>query len=84
MKARACAWAGYSPAPGARAVWARGQVSAVQCPKSVITAESLGFLEEFRLWKEAGGGFVQSMNAKSADAILLLEREWQKEGERGE
>lgn len=65
-------------------MWARGQVICTQCPKSLISAESLSFLEQFRIWKAGGGESLLSLDAKSADAVLVLEQEWQKESERGE
>ena len=56
-------------------VWARGGVSTTQCPKSLISAESLVFLEEFNIWRRFGCGDAQWMNARVADAIALLEDE---------
>ena len=56
----------------------------MQCPKSVITSESLYFLEVFRYWKEAGGGGLFEMEAKAAEAILILEKAWQLERENAE
>lgn len=53
-----------------------------RCPKSVITAESLQFLEVYRMWKQMGGGCVMSLEARTADAIELLEQEWGAEKER--
>jgi hypothetical protein len=50
----------------------------------LITAESLSYLEVFLSWKAAGGGSVLLMDAKSADAILALEEEWQRENKDGE
>jgi hypothetical protein len=44
----------------------------------------LSFLEQFHIWKATGKGDLLSMEAKSADAILVLEQEWQKESEHGE
>lgn len=67
-----------------RPVWARSQIICTQCPKSLISADSLSFLEQFHTWKAAGRGSLLSVEAKSADAILTLEHEWQKENERGE
>ena len=63
-------------------VWARGGVSTTQCPKSLISAESLVFLEEFNIWKRFGCGDAQRMNARVADAIALLEDELKREVER--
>ena len=55
-----------------------------QCPKSLITAQSLSLVEQFRIWKEFGGGTPWSLEAKTAEAILVLERALKKEIENGE
>jgi hypothetical protein len=55
-----------------------------QCPKSVITSESLYYLEQFRYWKEVRSGDLYSMDAKTADAVLVLEQAWKLENQRGE
>jgi len=65
-------------------IWARGSVVAFHCPKSIITAQSLYFLEQFRIWKEFGGGTPWSIEAKAAEAILFLEGVWRKEKKHGE
>jgi hypothetical protein len=84
VKVRNCAWAAQpAQAPKRRKlVWARGKVVTRQCPKSIITAQSLQWLEEFRLWKQLGGD-PWVMPAKSADALLLLEQEWRTETKNG-
>ena len=56
----------------------------MQCPKSVITAQSLSFLERFRIWKAFGGGTPWSCEAKAAEAMLVLEEALQMEIEHGE
>ncbi len=53
-----------------------------QCPKSLITAESLRLLELYRVWKRLGKGCTMSLEAKSVEAIELLEDEWIAENER--
>ena len=53
------------------------------CPKSIITAQSLHLLELFRIWKEFGGGAPWALEAKAAEAILVLEEAWQRENEHG-
>ena len=63
-------------------VWARREVVSERCPKSIITAKSALFLEQFRWWKELGGD-IWSMEAKNAEALLVLEREWRTEMENG-
>lgn len=58
-----------------RAIWARKHVVAVSCPKSLISADSLAWIEEFYAWKLAGGIDCQTMSARQADAFAVLERE---------
>ena len=65
-------------------IWAREGVIAFECPKSIITAQSLYFLEQFRTWKQFGGGALWGLEAKTTDAILVLEQAYQKEKERGQ
>jgi hypothetical protein len=57
-----------------RIVWARRNVSVQSCPKSFITAESLGMVDEFNLWKVSQGD-LSAKPARVAEAILLLESE---------
>jgi hypothetical protein len=53
-----------------------------QCPKSLITGESLRFLEVYRVWKRLGKGCTMSLEARCVEAIELLEQEWIAENER--
>jgi hypothetical protein len=76
QKKRNCAWSEVQPPPSQRAVWARGDVLTTQCPKSIITAESLSFLDEFQAWKQLGSWDPSRLNAKSADALMILEEAW--------
>ena len=55
-----------------------------ECPKSVITAQSLYFIEQFKVWKQFGGTDVLSMNAKAAEALMVLDEAVQVEKQRGE
>ncbi len=71
------------PANG-KAVWARRDVFSSQCPKSVITERSLYFLEQFWTWKQFGGGTPWGLEAKTADAVLVLEKAWQMERQHGQ
>lgn len=59
-------------------MWARGKTVAFRCPKSIATAQSLNFIEQFLYWRGSGGD-LWSLDAKSADAILLLKEEFEKE-----
>ena len=47
-----------------------------QCPKSVISAKSLYFMDLYERWKRLGKGCMLSLDAKSADALMVLEQEW--------
>ena len=51
----------------------------MQCPKSIISIESSVWLDQFLIWKQTGAGPIWDLEAKTADAILFLEREWQAE-----
>jgi hypothetical protein len=84
VKARNCAWVRREQPAKPRAVWARRGIYSVHCPKSVITSESLYYLDQFRWWKEGGGGGLWHMEAKTADAVILLEQAWQTEKQHGE
>jgi hypothetical protein len=80
VKIRNCAWSTASE--GLAVVWARGSIVSARCPKSIVTAQSVLFLEQFRWWKELGGD-VWSIEAKNAEALLLLEAEWRTEMQNG-
>jgi hypothetical protein len=58
-------------------------VVSFHCPKSIITAQSLYLLEQFRIWKEFGAGAPWALEAKAADAILVLEEAWRRENNHG-
>ncbi|MBZ5603326.1 MAG: hypothetical protein LAO79_13580 [Acidobacteriia bacterium] len=59
-------------------VWARGRVGAEECPKSLVTAQSVEWVERFWLWKFSGGA-LSDMKARDGDAFLILEKEWRTE-----
>jgi hypothetical protein len=64
-------------------VWVRGRVSSEECPKSLVTPWSVELLEKFFAWKFAGGGSLEGMAAKEADAFLILEGELRAEEDAG-
>ena len=61
------------------AVWARRDVAVGACPKSYVTAESVGWLEEFLVRRQLGGVPCEELSARSAEAFVILEREMEKE-----
>jgi hypothetical protein len=54
-------------------VWARKGVAVSTCPKSLVMAESAGWLEEFLVRRRLGGLHVDELSAREAEAFLLLE-----------
>jgi hypothetical protein len=78
VQIRKCAWSNQQEETR-RIVWTRGGIVATNCPKSIITSQSQAWIEEFVAWKAFGGGMPWFMPAKSVEALLVLERAWQKE-----
>jgi hypothetical protein len=56
----------------------------MQCPKSIITPLSLSFLEQYAAWKHLGSSNAADLQAKTADALMVLEQAWQEETKNGE
>jgi hypothetical protein len=56
-------------------VWVRGKTGAEECPKSLVTPASLELLEKFFLWRASGSGGLDSMTAREAEAMLILQGE---------
>ncbi len=50
----------------------RKEIAVTRCPKSLITAQSLAWLELFQFWK-LGGLDKDDLCAKDWDAIVTLE-----------
>jgi len=72
---RRCHWAAV-PADGPdRIVWARGPVATNACPKSLITADSIGWIEQFLAWKRLGMTLDLSTSARQVEAFLILEEQ---------
>jgi hypothetical protein len=84
VQVRNCAWVRKKEPLTGRPVWARAGLFSSQCPKSVITAQSLYFIEQFGFWKQCGGTSLWSLEAKSAEAVLVLEQASRMENESGE
>jgi hypothetical protein len=54
-------------------------VAAEECPTSLVTPESIEFLELFFAWRRAGGGRWADLRARDLDAFLAIEEEWHAE-----
>jgi hypothetical protein len=61
-----------------KVVWAGGGVGVTECPKSLVTGDSLSWLEAFFTWKVMGGVAWEDMWSKQCDAFLVLEQELRK------
>jgi hypothetical protein len=71
---RRCGFVPEAQLTEVRPVWVRGTVETESCPKSVVSAQSLEWLEEFAAWR---GGYVPqvSLAARQIEAFQLLEDE---------
>lgn len=67
-----------------KVVWARRGVVAEQCPRSLITAESLARIEEFEVWRTDRAPSLLEMDALKADAFWILENERARECANGQ
>ena len=81
MTIRNCAWECKGEPRAKKAIWARGSIVTTQCPKSLITAQSRQLLEIHRLWKVLRNGCMLPLDAKTMDALELLETESRTEEE---
>jgi len=69
---RRCGWVPEAQLTEPRPVWIRRSVETSSCPKSVVSAQSLEWLEEFAAWR---GGYISkaSLTARQIQAFQLLE-----------
>jgi hypothetical protein len=56
-------------------VWARRHVSTAICPKSLVSAQSWQWLEEFYALKRSQAVEFRQLPARDAEAFLVIERE---------
>lgn len=67
-----------------RPVWVRGRRVTEECPKSLITAESIAWLEKFFVWNFASRRSAEELTAREAEAFSLLDVEYRAEVAGGE
>ncbi len=78
-KKRRC---GYLPAESRgepRLVWVRKRAQTEECPKSMVTGESLSLLEEFFVRRRLGMTNEMEMAARKVDAFMVLREEMERE-----
>jgi hypothetical protein len=54
-------------------VWAKGGLAVQECPRSYVSTESIGWLEQYGAWRRTSA--VLDMPARDVEAMLILERE---------
>ena len=62
-----------------RTVWARKRARTEECPKSLVTGESLALLEEFFVRRRLGMVDGMETPARKVDAFLILREEMERE-----
>jgi hypothetical protein len=62
-----------------RLVWARKRARAEECPKSLVTGESLSLVEEFFIRRRLGMADTLKMAARKVDAFVILRGEMERE-----
>jgi hypothetical protein len=62
-----------------RLVWARKRAQAQECPKSLVTGESLSLVEEFFVRRQLGMADTVEMAARKVDAFVILRGEMERE-----
>jgi hypothetical protein len=67
-----------------RIVWGRRQTHTEECPKSLVTGESLALLEEFFVRRRLGISDSIELEARKVDAFLILRDEMEREERDGE
>jgi hypothetical protein len=78
---RRCGWLPEAERGPEVVVWARPGAIARECPKTLITAESVGLTEKFAAWRLGGGRITESMAAREVEAFHLLSAESEKRDE---
>jgi len=80
---RRCGWLAETQRGASKIVWVRRRVFLDTCPRSFVSAESIGLVEAFGAWKLVGSGDFASLPARTADAFCVLENELRAEMNNG-
>jgi hypothetical protein len=72
---RRCGFIAQERRGAKRLVWARGRVATEECPRSLVTPESIAFVELFFTWKQVGNGHWPDLSAREFDGFLAMEEE---------
>jgi hypothetical protein len=80
---RRCGWLPAALETPPRVVWARKHAATDQCPTSVVTAQSLTWIEQFYVFRRLGPNYPGELSAREVEAFLILDRETRAEGSDG-
>ncbi|HEY3825829.1 MAG TPA: hypothetical protein VGL82_14795 [Bryobacteraceae bacterium] len=76
---RRCGFLSEEQRGESRIVWGRKQMQVQECPKSLITGDSLALLEEFFVKRRLGMNDSLETEARKVDAFLILRDEMERE-----
>jgi len=76
---RRCGWLPAALETPERVIWARKRVSTDQCPTSVVSAQSVSWIEQFYVWRRLRESYPGELSAREVEAFLILEGEAQAE-----
>jgi len=62
-----------------RIVWGRKLIQVEECPKSLVTGESLALVEEFFVRRRLGISYSPELPARKVDAFVILSDEMERE-----
>ena len=80
---RRCGWVPAVRQTAPHVVWARGAIATDECPTSLITGQSIGWVEEFIVWRRLRPSLPCDLNARQAEAFLILEEQLELEKQSG-
>jgi hypothetical protein len=72
---RRCGWLPAALETPEKVVWARKRASTDRCPTSVVSAQSLSWIEQFYVWRRLGAKYPGELSARDVEAFLILEGE---------
>ncbi len=78
-KKRRCGFLPHGERGDARIVWGRKQISTEECPKSLVTGESLALLEEFLVRRRLSMPETDDLEARKVDGFLILREQMERE-----
>ncbi|HEU5020376.1 MAG TPA: hypothetical protein VFT60_00750, partial [Bryobacteraceae bacterium] len=78
-KKRRCGFLAEEERGEPRLVWTRKRAQAEECPKSLVTGESLSLVEEFFIRRRLGMADTLEMAARKVDAFVILRGEMERE-----